>query len=161
MDRDTDPGTAEAQDRAERSAAAMWAADRASQALGIRISDVRPGRATATMQVTEDMVNGHGIAHGGYVFLLADTAFAFACNSYDQRTVAQHCSITYVRPARLGQRLTAHAVERSRSGRSGIYDVTVTREEGFVIAEFRGHSRTIEGKLVPGAQLRGALGAKV
>ena len=141
MDRDTDAGAAEAQDRAERSAATMWAADRASQALGIRLSDVRPGRATATMRVTGDMVNGHAIAHGGYVFLLADTAFAFACNSYGEATVARAADIAFLTPVHEGDELVATAVERTRSGRSGVYDVTVRRSGGDVVAEFRGHSR--------------------
>ena len=95
------------------------------------------------------MVNGHSICHGGYIFSLADSAFAFACNTYNQRTVAQHCAVTFLTRRELGDKLVARAVERQRSGRSGIYDVTVTREEGNVIAEFRGHSRTIEGELWP------------
>jgi acyl-CoA thioesterase len=127
----------------------------------MEILDIRSGRATMAMTVKPHMVNGQGIAHGGFIFTLADSAFAFACNTHNQRTVAQHGAITFVNPARLGDALVARAVERARTGRSGIYDVTVTRDEGFIIAEFRGHSRTIEGELVPGAQLRGALGAKV
>ena len=94
------------------------------------------------------MTNGHGICHGGFIFTLADSAFAFACNTYNQRTVAQHCAVTFVQPGRRGDRLTAHAVERSRTGRSGIYDVTVRDSHGEVVAEFRGHSRTISGTLV-------------
>ena len=129
-------------------AAAMWAEDRASQGLGMEIRDVAPGRAVIAMTVGPAMVNGHGICHGGYIFTLADSAFAFACNGYDQRTVAQSCAITYVAPGRLGDRLVASAVERQRSGRSGIYDVTVAREDGTVIAEFRGHSRTVKGTLL-------------
>lgn len=131
-------------------AAAMWAEDRASQGLGMEIVDVARGRATLAMTVTAAMVNGHGICHGGFIFTLADSAFAFACNSYDQRTVAQHCSVTYIRAGKLGDRLTAAAVERSKTGRSGIYDVTVTRADGSVIAEFRGHSRTIDGTIIDG-----------
>ena len=133
---------------AEACARAMWAEDEASQGLGMVLERVGPGEAVLAMTVRPDMVNGHKTCHGGFIFALADSAFAFACNSYDQRTVAQHCSVTYIRPARLGQRLTAHAVERSRSGRSGIYDVTVRDEAGGVIAEFRGHSRTVEGTLL-------------
>ena len=133
---------------ARRCADAMWADDRASQGLGMKLASVAAGQAEMTMAVEPAMTNGHGMCHGGYIFTLADSAFAFACNSYNQRTVAQHCSISYVRPAKLGDRLRAVAVERSRSGRSGIYDVRVTTEDGTVIAEFRGHSRTIEGKLV-------------
>jgi acyl-CoA thioesterase len=140
-----------AQEIAEACARAMWTDDEASQGLGMAIERVGPGEAVLAMTVRPDMVNGHKTCHGGFIFALADSAFAFACNSYDQRTVAQHCSVTYVRPAPLGQRLTAHAVERSRSGRSGIYDVTVRDEAGAVVAEFRGHSRTIEGTLLGSA----------
>jgi acyl-CoA thioesterase len=131
-------------------AEAMWAEDAASRGLGMQLVAVEPGHAVLTMTVTAAMVNGHDLCHGGYIFTLADSAFAFACNTYNQRTVAQHCAITFVNSARRGDRLVAQAVERQRAGRSGIYDVTVTREEGFVIAEFRGHSRTIEGEIVPG-----------
>jgi acyl-CoA thioesterase len=140
---------------------AMWRDDRASRGLGMRLIAVEPGHAIVAMTVTDAMVNGHNICHGGFIFTLADSAFAFACNTYNQRTVAQQGAITFVNSAKLGDRLVANAVERQRAGRSGIYDVTVTRDEGFVIAEFRGHSRTIEGELVPGAHHRGALGARV
>ena len=133
---------------AEACAEAMWADDRASQALGMVIERIAPGEAVLSMTVREDMTNGHGICHGGFIFTLADSAFAFACNTYDQRTVAQHCSVTYLRPGRRGDRLTAHAVERSRSGRSGIYDVTVRNGAGETVAEFRGHSRTVAGSLL-------------
>ncbi len=141
---------------ARASADAMWADDAASRGLGMQLISVEPGHAVLAMTVTETMVNGHDLCHGGYIFALADSAFAFACNSYNQRAVAYHCSITYVTSARRGDRLVANAVERSRSGRTGIYDVTVMREEGLVIAEFRGQSRTIEGELVPGLKPRGA-----
>ena len=137
-----------AQALAERSAATMWAQDRASQALGIRISDVTPGHATATMRVTAAMVNGHAIGHGGYVFLLADTAFAFACNTYGEATVARAADIAFLAPVHEGDELVAEAQERSRSGRSGIYDVTVRRADGAVVAEFRGHSRGLGRPLV-------------
>jgi acyl-CoA thioesterase len=127
----------------------MYAEDASSRALGITIDGVAPGRATARMAVTAAMVNGHGIAHGGYVFLLADTAFAFACNTYDQRTVAAGGDIVFVAPAAAGDHLVATAEERVRAGRSGIYDITVRREaDGAVIAEFRGRSRTIAGTLL-------------
>jgi acyl-CoA thioesterase len=129
-------------------AEAMWAEDAASQGLGMEIEEVGPGEARIAMVVRSDMVNGHGIMHGGFIFTLADSAFAFACNSYGERVVAQHCSISFLRPGKLGQRLTAHAVERSRSGRSGIYDIRVTDGAGVTIAEFRGHSRTIGGRLL-------------
>jgi acyl-CoA thioesterase len=121
----------------------MYDADLASQHLGIEITEVAPGRARATMTVTATMVNGHDICHGGYVFLLADTAFAFACNTYDRVTVAASCDVVFVRPARAGQRLVADAGERIRHGRSGIYDVTVRADGGDVVAEFRGRSRTL------------------
>ena len=94
------------------------------------------------------MTNGHGTCHGGFIFTLADLAFAFACNTYDERTVAQHAQITFIAPAKAGDRLIARAVERSRTGRSGIYDITVTIETGQQIAEFRGHSRTVGGSIV-------------
>lgn len=136
---------------ARRCADTLWADDVASRSLGIELADVGRGRAVLCLTIGERMVNGHGIAHGGYIFTLADTAFAFACNSYNQRMVAQHCTITYVMPGRLGDRLTATAIERSRAGRSGIYDVTVARDDGAVIAEFRGHSRRIEGSLLSDA----------
>ncbi|MEK0084868.1 hydroxyphenylacetyl-CoA thioesterase PaaI [Benzoatithermus flavus] len=127
---------------------AMWAEDAASQGLGMELEFVAPGEAKMAMTVRPDMVNGHGIMHGGFIFTLADSAFAFACNTYGEKVVAQHCSITFLQPGRLGDRLTAHAVERSRSGRSGIYDIRVTNASGEIIAEFRGHSRAIGGRLV-------------
>ena len=140
---------------ARASADAMWSEDVASRGLGMQLISVEPGHAVMAMSVTDAMVNGHDLCHGGYVFALADSAFAFACNSYNQRCVAHHCAITFISPARRGDRLVARAVERSRVGRSGIYDVTVTRAEGLVIAELRGHSRTIDGELVPGLTARG------
>ncbi|MHA3916538.1 hydroxyphenylacetyl-CoA thioesterase PaaI [Halovulum sp. GXIMD14793] len=137
------------QELAEASAKAMWDADTASQALGIVITQIAPGTAVLDMTVTEQMTNGHGNAHGGYLFTLADSAFAFACNTYNQVTVAQHCSVTYVAPGALGDRLTATAREVSRKGRSGIYDVTIARADGTVLVEFRGHSRTLGQTLLP------------
>ena len=130
---------------AERSAARMYEADLASRDLGIQIEQVAPGQATARMLVRDTMLNGHDICHGGYVFLLADTAFAFACNTYGPTTVAAACDVVFLGPAHLGDDLIAEATERHRYGRSGIYDVTVRREapEPTVIAEFRGHSRTL------------------
>jgi acyl-CoA thioesterase len=139
---------------AARCAEAMYARDRASQHLGIAVTDVGPGRAVASMTVTATMVNGHDIAHGGYVFLLADTAFAFACNTYDEVTVAAGADVTFVAPARLGDVLVAEAVERRRFGRSGVYDVTVTRgPDGDVVAEFRGRSRSLGRPLLDGPPL--------
>ena len=120
--------------------------DAASRQLGIAISDVTPGRATATMRVTATMVNGHGVGHGGYVALLADTAFAFACNTYDARTVAQGFDISLLAPVYAGDELVAMAMERFRRGRSGLYDVTVRRGDE-VVAEFRGRSRVIGGAI--------------
>src|SRR6267154_38531 len=120
----------------------MLAADRASRGLGIELLELSAGRATARMTITGSMVNGHGIAHGAFVFAVADTAFACACNSHGPVTVAAGVDITFVAPARAGDVLQAHAVERTRWGRSGIYDVAITRA-GDVIAEFRGLSRTV------------------
>ena len=134
---------------ARASADAMLADDRASAAVGIRLVDVGPGTAVMTMTVRAEMVNGHDIAHGGYVFLLADSTFAVACNSYGQRSVAAGCDIAFLDPVRAGDELTAHAVERHRAGRSGIYDVSVRRGDGTVVAEMRGRSRTVAGTLVP------------
>ena len=116
--------------------------DLASRTLGMHLVDAGPGHATVRMTITDTMVNGHALAHGGYVFLLADTAFACACNSHGPVTVAAGADITFVAPAALGDELEARAVERVRYGRSGIYDVTVTRGDE-VIAEFRGRSRTV------------------
>ena len=133
---------------ARASADAMLAEDRASAAVGIELVSVAPGTATMTMTVRPDMVNGHDIAHGGYVFLLADSTFAVACNSYGQRTVAAGCDIAFLQPVRVGERLTADASERHRGLRSGLYDVAVRREDGTVVAELRGRSRTVAGTLV-------------
>jgi acyl-CoA thioesterase len=126
----------------------MWLEDRASQGLGMSLQRIAPGEAVISMIVRKDMTNGHGICHGGFIFTLADSTFAFACNTYDQRTVAQQCAVTFLRPVREGETLTAHAVERNRAGRGGIYDVTVRNGSNTVIAEFRGHSRTVTGRLL-------------
>ena len=123
-------------------AQAMFDDDVASRSLGIELLEAEDGKAVARMRVTEQMVNGHKIAHGGYLFLLADTAFACACNSHGPVTVAAGAEISFVASARLGDELVATAGERTRYGRNGIYDVTVRRGED-VIAEFRGRSRTI------------------
>lgn len=133
------------EERARRSAEAMWKNDDASQWLGMKIEGVGVGSATLTMAVEKHHTNGHDICHGGYIFTLADSAFAFACNSYNQAVVAQQNSITYIAPALLGDTLTARAVEVSKTGRSGIYDVSVERSDGTIIAQFRGNSRTIKG----------------
>jgi acyl-CoA thioesterase len=127
---------------------AMWKEDDASKGLGMEIVEIKAGQATMTMVVQPHMVNGQRIAHGGFIFLLADSTFAFACNSHNQRTVAAQCDITFIRPGKLGDVLVATAREISRSGRSGIYDVRVTAGDS-VIAEFRGHSRIIAGTWLP------------
>ena len=120
---------------------AMWANDAASRGLGMALDHVAPGAARLSMPVQPSMLNGHGTCHGGFIFALADSAFAFASNTTGAPAVASHCTITYLRPARLGERLVATAEERQRAGRSGIYDVRVVAG-GDVVAEFRGHSRT-------------------
>ena len=130
---------------ARAAAAAMWEGDRLSQALGMEIAEVSEGGARLTMPVRDDMVNGHGTCHGGMMFTLADSAFAFACNSRNAVTVAQECTVAFLAPAHAGDVLTAIATERSRAGRSGIYDVTVIKTDGRVVAEFRGLSRTVRG----------------
>jgi acyl-CoA thioesterase len=135
-------------DLARACAEAMWKEDDASSGLGMEIAEIGPGRATLTMTVRPEMVNGQRIAHGGFIFTLADSAFAFACNSHNDRAVAAQGNITFIRPGKLGDKLVATAREISRSGRSGIYDVRVTVGET-VIAEFRGHSRTIPGTWLP------------
>ncbi|MBV9562508.1 MAG: hydroxyphenylacetyl-CoA thioesterase PaaI [Bradyrhizobium sp.] len=136
------------EDIARACAEAMWKEDDASSALGMKIVEIGPGRAMLSMTVRPDMVNGQRIAHGGFIFTLADSAFAFACNSHNARAVAAQGDITFIRPGRLGDLLVATAREVSRSGRSGIYDVQV-RVGDDVIAEFRGHSRVIPGAWLP------------
>ncbi|HEU5271236.1 MAG TPA: hydroxyphenylacetyl-CoA thioesterase PaaI [Jatrophihabitans sp.] len=138
----------DAQLLAERCAEAMLAADLASAWLGIRLLAVGPGRAELGMTVTEQMLNGHRIGHGGFVFSLADSAFAVACNSYNRSTVAAGCDIDFTAPVRGGDELVAVAVERYRRGRSGLYDITVRRTDGTVVAEMRGRAREIPGTLV-------------
>ena len=137
-----------AQALAERVAQRMFAGDRASRALGMRIERVAPGSAELSMPVRDDMVNGHSICHGGYIFLLADSAFAFACNSYNRNTVAQGCSIDYLAPAHTGDVLRATAVERSRTGRTGVYDIEVRNQSDKTVALFRGKSYRIDGHVV-------------
>ncbi len=137
-------------DLAETCAAVMWRRDQASQGLGITIEHVGPGTARLSMPVAPRMVNGFGTCHGGFIFALADSAFAFACNTGGAVSVASHCSISFLRPAALGERLVATAAERHRAGRSGLYDVRVTAGEE-IVAEFRGHSRTTGARLLEGA----------
>lgn len=133
------------EERARRSAEAMWATDKASKWLGMSLDDVGPGTARMSFTVEEHHCNGHLICHGGYIFTLADSCFAFACNSYNQVTLAQQNAITFCAPGQKGDRLTANAVEVQKSGRSGVYDVTVTNQDGVTIAVMRGNSRTIKG----------------
>jgi acyl-CoA thioesterase len=136
---------------AARVAAAMWAEDTASAGLGMRLVSVGSGTAVLEMPVRDDMVNGHGMAHGGFVFTLADSAFAFACNSRNQVTVAQACDIVFIAPARRGDLLVAEARERASYGRNGIYDVTIRRGRGEhpdLVAEFRGRSRQLNGTII-------------
>jgi acyl-CoA thioesterase len=132
-------------ERARRAADAMWENDAASAWFGMRITDVGEGRATLELTVAAHHCNGLGSCHGGVIFALADSAFAFACNSRNQATVAQQNTVTYLAPAKPGDTLTASAVERALSGRSGVYDATVVKQDGTTIAEFRGLSRTIPG----------------
>jgi acyl-CoA thioesterase len=134
---------------AERVAGEMFARDSASQSLGMQVKEVRPGYARLTLIVRPDMLNGHAICHGGVIFSLADSAFAFACNSHNQNTVASGCSIDFLAPAKAGDELSAEAVERALLGRIGVYDVTVTNSEGRTIALFRGRSYRVTGEVIP------------
>lgn len=135
---------------AEAVAQTMWSRDHAAQALGIRIEAVTPGSARLSMSVRPDMVNGHAICHGGLIFALADTAFAYACNAYNQNTVASACNIDFLAPGLQGQTLVAEAIERSLSKRTGVYDVTVRDTTGKTIALFRGKSHRIAGEVIAG-----------
>lgn len=141
--------TTDAQQVARESSAAMVAADSAARSTGIRIVDIGPGHATAALTVGERHVNGHGVCHGGVLFLLADTAMAHACNSYGTSTVASGADIAFLRPASLGDELTATAAERALAGRSGLYDVTVRTGDGTAVAEFRGRTRQVPGLAAP------------
>jgi acyl-CoA thioesterase len=138
--------TMDAQQTAEAVRDAMWANDRASKALGMVVAEIGPGRAVLTMTVREDMLNGLDICHGGLVTTLADSAFAFACNAYNETTVASGFDVNLLAPARLGDVLTARAVELSRSGRTGVYDIAVSNQRGEAIAAFRGRSYTMKGR---------------
>lgn len=135
---------------AEAARDAMWANDRTSHALGMEVLEVGPSRAKLRMKVRSDMCNGHHLCHGGMIFTLSDSAFAYACNSHNKVTVANNCVITFIASAREGDVLTADAVERHRGGRSGVCDVTVTDQWGKLIAVFRGHSTQIKGEVAPG-----------
>jgi len=140
---------------AEASAQAMWARDHATQGLGMAIERIAPGECRMSMTVQQNMLNGHQTCHGGFMFLLADSAFAFACNSYNQTAVASACHIDFLAPARLGDVLEADAVERSRTGRTGVYDITVRVRGGKTVALFRGKSYRIDGEVIAGLQPRG------
>ncbi len=133
---------------ATRSAEAMWSNDDASKSIGITLISVAPGTATVSMKVEQQHTNGHDICHGGFIFTLADTAFAFACNSYNQVAVAQHNSITFVAPGKLNDTLTAVAIEVNRGKRSGTYDAEVVNQNNETIALFRGHSRSLNATLI-------------
>jgi acyl-CoA thioesterase len=135
--------TTTTQQSAEEAAHALYATDRASQGLGMQLSGVGPGTARVTMTVRADMTNGHGICHGGFIFALADSAFAFACNSHGEPTLAAGVSIDFVAPARLGDQLTATAREQWLGGRAGLYDMVVTGADGAVIAHARGRSHRL------------------
>lgn len=128
--------------------AAMYANDPASQGLGIKIDAIAPGYASMSMPVRADMLNGHGSCHGGFIFALADSAFAFACNSHNMTTVGAGCTIDYLAPGRLGDVLTAVAQEQALAGKSGIYDVKVSNQDGGTVALFRGKSHRVSGHIV-------------
>ena len=141
--------TRDAAEIARLSAEAMWAEDKASQGLGMQILDVGPGTARLAMTVAEHMVNGHGTCHGGFIFTLADSTFAFACNSRNKATVASGCSIEFLKPGQLGDVLTCEGAEQVLQGRHGVYDMKVTNQRGEVVAMFRGKSAQIQGQVVP------------
>ncbi len=128
---------------------AMWVEDTAARNLNVRLGEIGSGTAEVSMEVTDFMANGHGTCHGGYLFTLADTAFAYACNGHNEATVAMHCSITFLTPAMRGDVLSAAAREVTRAGRNGLYDVTIHNQDGVRIAEFRGQSRTVKGTWLP------------
>jgi acyl-CoA thioesterase len=136
----------QAQAIAERVRDAMWAEDRASRGLGMAVSAIGPGTATLTMTVRDDMVNSHGICHGGFIATLADSSFAFACNAYNEVTVASGFDINLLAAARLGDHLTATCTEVHKAGRTGVYDAAVVNQRGERIAAFRGRSYTMKGK---------------
>ena len=140
-----------AQALAEAVAEAMYARDPAVRAFGIHIDEVAPGYARLSMPVRDDMLNGHGFCHGGLIFTLADSAFAYACNSRNQNTVASGCTIDYLAPGQRGDVLVAVAVEQSLAGRTGVYDITVSNQNGKKVALFRGRSASIKGGVLGGS----------
>ncbi|MFZ1905413.1 MAG: hydroxyphenylacetyl-CoA thioesterase PaaI [Steroidobacteraceae bacterium] len=144
----SETGSSDAQRLAERAARGLFERDRASQGLGMRLLEVRPGRARVVMTVRADMLNGHQVCHGGLVFALADSAFAFACNSYNDSTVAAAAAIDFLAAAREGDELSAEAVELWRTRRNGIYEITVVNQRGERVALFRGRSYRIDGQVV-------------
>ena len=133
---------------AQATARLMWANERASKEMGLELGEVTPGEASVQLTVRPGMLNSHGVCHGGFIFAMADTAFAFACNSLNRREVTMHCSISFIDRVAAGARLSAHASARAVYGRNGIFDVTVTDDQGAKVAEFRGYSRTIGGEWV-------------
>jgi acyl-CoA thioesterase len=133
---------------AELAGKMMYERDPASQALGMALDAIRPGYARMSMAIREAMLNGHGSCHGGYIFMLADSAFAFACNSHNFNTVGAGCTIDYLSPGRAGDVLTAEAVEQALSGKTGVYDVVVSNQEGSKVALFRGKSHRVSGTVV-------------
>jgi len=133
------------QQLAELAGKTMYERDPASQKLGMMLDQIRPGYARMSMRVREDMLNGHGTCHGGYIFMLADSAFAFACNSHNFNTVGAGCSIDYLSPGRAGDVLSAEAVEQALSGKTGVYDIVITNQEGRKVALFRGKSHRVNG----------------
>ncbi len=140
------------QELAAAVAASMWRVDTATKdTMQMKLITAEPGRAILEMQVRELHLNGHQICHGGFIFTLADSTFAFACNSYNKVAVAAGCSIEFLKPAHLGDILTCEGVEQTRSGRHGIYDMRVTNQKGETIAMFRGKSAQIAGTVIPEA----------
>lgn len=133
---------------AELAGKTMYERDAASQALGMTLDAIGPGHARMRMRVREDMLNGHGTCHGGYIFMLADSAFAFACNSHNVNTVGAGCTIDYLAPGRAGDVLVAEAVEQALAGKTGVYDVVVTDQDGRKVALFRGKSHRVAGHVV-------------
>jgi len=144
------PTTDEAQALADAVGKAMWARDNATQALGMTLSAIGPGCASMAMPVRSDMLNGHQMCHGGFIFTLADSAFAYACNSHNINTVAAGCQIDFLAPAREGEVLEADATERATTGRTGVYDIAVRVRDGRQIALFRGKSHRIGGDVIAG-----------
>jgi acyl-CoA thioesterase len=138
----------DAQSLAELAGKTMYERDPTSQALGMRLAEIRPGYARMTMTVRADMLNGHRTCHGGYIFMLADSAFAFACNSHNFNTVGAGCTIDYLAPGREGDVLTAEALEQALAGKTGVYDIAVTNADGRTVALFRGKSHRVPGMLV-------------